>query len=54
MKGAENVIAQIGGTGSRNLADYIDGSLIDGLRAHEHPLTAFERNTGKRLISRVE
>jgi hypothetical protein len=32
MKGAENVIAQIGGTGSRTLADYMDTALIDGLR----------------------
>jgi NitT/TauT family transport system substrate-binding protein len=32
VKGAENVIAQIGGTGSRNLADYMDPALIDGLR----------------------
>jgi len=35
MKGAENVIAQIGGTGSRNLADYIDGSPSTAC-AHEH------------------
>jgi NitT/TauT family transport system substrate-binding protein len=32
VKGAENVIAQIGGAGSTNLGDYIDTALIDGLR----------------------
>ena len=32
VKGAENVIAQIGGTGSRNLADYMDTALIEGLK----------------------
>jgi NitT/TauT family transport system substrate-binding protein len=32
VKGAENVIAQIGGSGSRNLADYMDTALIEGLK----------------------
>ena len=32
MKGVENVITQIGGTGSRNLADYMDTALIEGLK----------------------
>jgi NitT/TauT family transport system substrate-binding protein len=32
MKGAENVIAQTAGTGSRNLADYIDSSILDDLK----------------------
>jgi hypothetical protein len=32
MKGAENVLAQIGGTGSTALADYVDTGIIDALR----------------------
>jgi len=31
-KGAENVIAQTAGTGSRNIADYIDSSILDDLK----------------------
>lgn len=33
IKGAENVIAQIGGTGSTKLEDYMDPTLIENLRA---------------------
>jgi NitT/TauT family transport system substrate-binding protein len=47
IKGAENVIAQIGGTGSRNLADYIDTTLIDGLR-RDGFFAAMEQKYGKR------
>lgn len=32
VKGAENVIAHIGGAGSRNLADYMDTQMIEGLK----------------------
>lgn len=31
-KGADNVIAQIGGAGSRNLADYMDTNLLDEIK----------------------
>jgi len=47
MKGAENVIAQIGGAGSRNLADYIDTGLIEGLR-RDGFFSAMERKYGNR------
>ena len=47
MKGAENVLAQIGGTGSRNLADYIDTALIEGLR-RDGFFAAMEQKYGKR------
>src|SRR5215213_1638955 len=32
IKGAENVIAQTAGSGSRNIADYIDSSILDDLK----------------------
>ena len=32
VKGAENVIARIGGAGSQNLADYMDTSVIEGVK----------------------
>ena len=32
LKGAENVIAQTAGSGSRNIADYIDSSILDDLK----------------------
>jgi NitT/TauT family transport system substrate-binding protein len=47
MKGSENVLAQIGGTGSKNLADYVDPALIDGLRKDGF-FAAMERKYGKR------
>jgi len=47
MKGAENVLAQIGGSGSRNLADYVDTTLIDGLR-RDGFFAAMEQKYGKR------
>jgi ABC-type nitrate/sulfonate/bicarbonate transport system substrate-binding protein len=47
MPGSENVLAQIGGTGSKNLADYIDTGIIDALRA-EGFFGTMERKYGKR------
>jgi len=47
IKGAENVIAQIGGAGSRALNDYIDTALIDGLR-RDGFFAAMEQKYGKR------
>ena len=47
IKGAENVIAQIGGTGSQNLGDYVDAGLIDGLR-RDGFFAAMEQKYGKR------
>jgi hypothetical protein len=47
LKGAENVIARIGGPGSTNPADYIDTSLIERLR-NEGFFAAMERKYGKR------
>ena len=47
MKGAENVVARIGGAGSRNLGDYVDTSLIDGLK-RDGFFDAMERKYGKR------
>jgi hypothetical protein len=32
IKGAENVIAQTAGSGSRNIADYIDSGILDDLK----------------------
>jgi hypothetical protein len=32
VKGAENVLARIGGSGSQSLADYMDTSMIEGLK----------------------
>jgi len=32
IKGAENVIAQKAGSGSRNITDYIDSSILDDLK----------------------
>ena len=47
MKGSENVLAQIGGTGSRALADYVDTGIIDALRT-EGFFGTMERKYGKR------
>ncbi len=47
IKGAENVIAQIGGAGSTRLADYMDLALIDGLR-QEGFFAAMARKYGTR------
>jgi len=47
IKGAENVIAQIGGTDSQNLGDYVDTGLIDGLR-RDGFFAAMEQKYGKR------
>jgi NitT/TauT family transport system substrate-binding protein len=47
MKGAENVIARIGGTGSTNLDDYVDTVLIDGLK-RDGFFAAMEQKYGKR------
>jgi len=47
VKGAENVIAQVSGPGSKALADYVDLKLIDGLRAEGY-FAAMERKYGKR------
>jgi NitT/TauT family transport system substrate-binding protein len=47
VKGAENVIAQVGGAGSTALGDYVDLKLIDGLRAEGY-FAAMERKYGKR------
>ena len=47
IKGAENVIAQIGGTGSRTLGDYIDTGLIDALR-RDGFFAAMKRKYGNR------
>jgi len=47
IKGAENVIAQIGGTGSQNLGDYVDAGPIDALR-RDGFFAAMERKYGNR------
>jgi ABC-type nitrate/sulfonate/bicarbonate transport system substrate-binding protein len=47
IKGAENVIARIGGTGSTKLVDYMDLALVDGLR-REGFFAAMERKYGTR------
>jgi NitT/TauT family transport system substrate-binding protein len=47
IKGAENVIARIGGTGSQNLADYMDTSMIEGLKK-EGFFTALQQKYGTR------
>jgi NitT/TauT family transport system substrate-binding protein len=47
VKGAENVIAQIGGDGSRNLADYMDTGLIESLKRNGF-FAQIQRKYGKR------
>jgi NitT/TauT family transport system substrate-binding protein len=46
IKGSENVIAQIPGPGSRNLADYVDTGILDDLKK-EGFFAALERKYGK-------
>jgi NitT/TauT family transport system substrate-binding protein len=47
LKGAENVIAQISGPGSKTLTDYMDLGLIDSLRADGY-FAAMDAKYGKR------